>query len=164
MTCPLPMSTGVLRTALLLLLACGFFGCGPYTMKGRVVRMGYPAVLVVPADDPRLKEGQPIPGASVAIIQDPNTLARREQGSTTSGQDGEFSLRVNAMGAGITDEEWLISSGRRGFGRTESTIRLPFSANDSRLLIYLAPGVDDGGSQGTTSDAIEQEVNRFWNQ
>jgi len=147
---------------LVALLFCALApGCGAYTMEGRVLRSSFPAIMVVPADDPRLEKGQPISGASITVIRDATTLGREQVGSATSDGDGRFILPVNGWGAGITDEEWMISAGRRGFARTESMIRLPVSSGNSRLLILLPAGTDDGGSFGSTSQDIMEEVNRF---
>jgi hypothetical protein len=136
-------------------------GCGAYTMEGRVLRSSYPAIMVVLADDARLERGQPISGASITVVRDANTLGRQQVGSATSDGDGHFALTVGGWGAGITDEEWMISAGRRDFARTESMVRLPMSPGKHRLLILLPAGTDDGGSFGSSSQDVMEEVSRF---
>lgn len=136
-------------------------GCGTYTIEGRVLRSTFPAVMLVSADDPRLNQGQPVAGANVSVVRDPGSLGREQVGSATSDGDGRFSLAVGGWGAGATDEEWLISVGRRGFGRSESNVRLPFSPGGSRLLIFLAPGTDEGPPASRTSQEVVDEIQRY---
>jgi hypothetical protein len=153
------------RSAALLaaaLLTTFLSGCGPYTIQGRVVRGSFPAVMVVPADDPRLEEGTAVSGVTVAAIRDASTMNRAKVGSATSDAGGLFSLPISALGAGITDEEWLITASRSGYARVESSLRLPGSAGGSRLLIQITPGSSDRSDPGTSPEDVAEEIERYF--
>ncbi|HMN96611.1 MAG TPA: hypothetical protein PKC43_01745 [Phycisphaerales bacterium] len=154
---------------LLLLLALLPFvaACGSYTIQGRVVRTGYSGVVVTEASDARLS-GTGIAGVSISIVRDPGRLNTEQVGSTVTDADGNFTLVVSALGAGITDEEWLLRAGRRGVSPVESMIRLPASPGQRRILVMTSMGAGDPSSYQapepvqSIGDSIQAEVNRFW--
>lgn len=159
--------------ALLALSAAAPIACGPYTLKGRVVRGEFSTIELVEPDDPRL-EGKPLGGATVTIVRDAGRLNRAEVGSSSSDAEGDFALAVDAFGAGVTDETWLITASRSGHIGTDTTLRLPMSAGGTRLLITLARGSNASDRQGDASspsawdartgtlrDEVLRDIDRF---
>lgn len=141
-------------------------GCGGYTLHGRVVRAGYTGIVVVDESDPRLV-GSGISGVSVSVVRDAGRLSREQVASTISDNDGYFALTIDVLGAGITDEEWLIRAGRRGIAPVESSIRLPASPGKRRLLILTAsgpsdaPGFVDPAPVLSPGEEIRQQIDQF---
>lgn len=114
-------------------------GCGAYQLRGKVIEGFENAVLVVPADDPRLEEDG-VRDVRIRIYRDPGRLSRELIATDSSMPDGTFSIELPAFGAGWMDEQWLIETQRSDYRNTSETVRLPASTKRSRVLIMVAPG------------------------
>ncbi len=129
----------IICTVLAFAFVTALCGCGPYTLRGKVIEGFDNAVLIVPVDDPRLDE----PGireARIQVYRDPERLARELIASDSTASDGAFAIELSAFGAGWMDEQWQIDVSRSGFRNSSEVIRLPSNSNRSRMLIILAPG------------------------
>lgn len=141
------MHTPPVRPCLLIaaLAATCLAGCSGYQLRGLVVD-GYdpaigidrPAVLIVAPDDPRLTRPG-IPGATLALTLDPDTMRPISAGTTATDSRGRFSLPVG-HGAGL-----LMYSARiviRRDGHQTAQTHMPLPPAGRRLLIILPPGTD----------------------
>lgn len=129
--------------------ACGFAilfallltGCGPYVMKGRVIDGAASAVLVVPANDPRITNPYGgLPGTRISLELNPQSLGRKPLGDGISQDAGRFEVPVTEFGAGSLEYNVGVLARRPGYAPAENMLRLPGS--DKRLLIILHRGVD----------------------
>jgi hypothetical protein len=120
---------------LLLLAALAGSGC-VYKVEGRVIEGDADFVTVVRSNDPRLA-GRGIGGARLSFTRDPFKLNRQEVAQGVSDGDGDFSIPIDAFGAGWLEEQWLVRALRSGFGYSESVVAMPRSGE--RLLIMLRP-------------------------
>ncbi len=156
---------------LLALAAAAPLGCGAYTLKGRVVRGDFSTIELVEPGDPRL-EGTPVGGATVTVVRDAGRPNRAEVGRAGSDADGDFALAIDAFGAGVTDETWLVLASRSGHTRTDATLRFPMTSGGTRLLITLARGAnptDDpayspslwDSPTGPLRDEVLRDIDRF---
>ncbi len=123
-------------------------GCGGGALTGRV--LGGESSLIQWVSDTRSAAGggEPVAGAAISVVRDPLSPGRQPAGNAVSGADGSFTLKLDAFGAGWTDEDWLIVVERRGVGRAEYIGRL----ESGELLVLLAPGTDRTGG-----------ANELWN-
>ncbi|MBL9121795.1 MAG: hypothetical protein JNL80_17960 [Phycisphaerae bacterium] len=115
-------------------------GCSNGTIKGRVLR-GDSSFIQWVNSSSSAGGGEPIGGAAISVTRDPLSPGREVVGNGVSQADGSFSIKLDAFGAGWTDEDWLIVAERRGAGRAEYIGRLQ---GGQSLLILLAPGTDRG--------------------
>lgn len=115
-------------------------GCSNGTINGRVLR-GDSSFIQWVNSGSAAGGGEPIGGAAISVTRDPLSPGREVVGNGVSQADGSFSIKLDAFGAGWTDEEWLIVAQRRGSGRAEYIGRLQ---GGQSLLILLAPGTDRG--------------------
>jgi hypothetical protein len=122
-------------------------GCGGGTLTGRVLG-GESSFIQWVKDTRSAGGGEPVAGAAISVVRDPLSPGRQAAGNAVSGADGSFTLKLDAFGAGWTDEDWLIVVERRGVGRAEYIGRL----ESGELLVLLAPGSDRTGG-----------ANELWN-
>ncbi len=151
MTLPARASHRTLRAAALATLCAALplvVGCGGGTLTGRV--LGGESSFIQWVGDTRSAAGggEPVAGAAISVVRDPLSPGRQPAGNAVSKADGSFTLKLDAFGAGWTDEDWLIVVERRGVGRAEYLGRL----ESGELLVLLAPGTDRTGG-----------ANELWN-
>jgi len=130
------------RCALMLLaglLVAGGAGCQPYALRGKVIEGPESTVSVVSANNERFA-GVGVPGATVQVTLDPQSLGRKQIGSVTTDADGSFSLPVNETGAGVLEYQIMVVGRARGFDSANELLMLPGA--DKRLLITLERGRD----------------------
>ena len=127
----------------LLLCALAFClgGCGGGASKinGKVVRGDLSFIILVDANDPRLK-GEGLPGAHVAI----RSVASRGGGllaDGTSDKSGNVTLSVRDAGALLRPAEF--SAELEGYQRTTAEMSIP--PVDKRILVLLKPGAPGPG-------------------
>jgi len=127
----------------LLLLTVAFIlpGCGPYLLKGRVIAGDSPHVLVVPNSDTRLDESPGIPGATISLRLDPNSLGGRELADGMTDGDGRFAIPINEFGAGLLEYEIGVRVRQRGHNTAYDVIDMPGSG--LRVLVILPRGADE---------------------
>ena len=126
----------------LLLVTAAFVlpGCGPYLLKGRVIPGDSPHVLVVPKSDSRLDEGPGIPGATISLRLDPNSLGGRDLAGGVSDGDGRFAIPIDEFGAGLLEYDLGVRVRQRGHSTTYDVIGMPGSG--LRVLVILPRGPD----------------------
>lgn len=129
-------------------------GCGSYALQGRVIHGSSPEVLIVDRDDPRL-EGSGVPGASVRLTIDPDSLGRNILSPTTTRPDGTFSIPVDEFGAGILEYDAGLLVRKEGHEPAYRDFRLP--GGNQRVLVVLPRGVDDFHEP----DDPRQDLDRF---
>lgn len=154
----------MLRYALLLLATVPIIGgCSSYTLRGRVVEGEVAAVVVVNANDPRLKQ----PGLAhvrIDAVLDPRSLERQDLGAGLTQDDGTFSMPVNATGAGFLEYDLFIEFHRRGFAPTVEP-QMPLPPAGKRLLVVMAPGHDRPSQRpAVIGDDIRREVDQLQKQ
>jgi len=120
--------------------------CGGYQLRGTVVdgyhpsvSMKTPGIFVVNANDPRL-DTPGLPGATLSLMLDPNSLNAKDIGDAATGPDGKFAMPVG-HGAGVLMYDAMIIAQRPDHITATSITRLP--GGNKRLLIVLPPGVDN---------------------
>lgn len=129
-------------------------GCGTYMLKGRVVRGSNPEVAVVDRDDPRL-EGTGVPGASVRLTLDPESLGRKILPEQHTRPDGTFSIPVDEIGAGTLEYGAEVLVRKEGHEAGHGRFDLP--GWDKRVLIVLPRGVD----RYSEPDDPREDLERF---
>jgi hypothetical protein len=122
--------------------ALGMCGCSSYAIRGRVVGGGLSHAMFTSPDDPTLGGGQPIAGAAILLYRDPDQLNRAIAAEARSSADGWFVLPVDAFGAGWMEESWEVVVRAPGRHPVQSSIVLPGSPGDARLLVVMSPGRD----------------------
>jgi hypothetical protein len=148
-------------------LAMALGGCSANQITGRVLTGDSSFVQWVDSGSSP-GGGQPVGGASIVVTRDPLSPGREVVGNAVSQADGSFTVKLDAFGAGWTDEQWLIVAERRGAGRAEYVGRLEGGRS---LFILLAPGTERGrgandfwggdvGTMPSTSDIMD-EVKRY---
>lgn len=114
-------------------------GCSGYVLSGKVVQGRASDVTVVRQADPRLA-GDPVAGAMVRCVLDPNSGGREVVGQTTTDELGRFEMPIDALGAGTLEYELLVIARAPKKSPAETIIDLP--SGSKRLLVTLAPGRD----------------------
>lgn len=132
-----PLALAALASAILAPLG----GCSANTLAGRVAK-GDSSYIQWVGGGQAPGAGEPIGGATITVTRNPLSPGREVVGSGVSQADGTFSVKLDAFGAGWTDEQWLIVAERRGAGRAEYVGRLQ---GGQSLLILLAPGTERAG-------------------
>lgn len=123
--------------ALCLVVVLG--GCAGYAARGRVVEGDFDFIAVVPENDPRLA-GRGIGNARISFTRDPESLGREQVATGLSDPNGDFSVRLDAFGAGWMSEQWLVRAVRSRFGAAEGMLALPGAGSGERLLIVMRRG------------------------
>lgn len=117
-------------------------GCSSYAIRGRVIAGGLSHSMFTSIDDPTLAAGQPLAGATIVLYRDPDQLNRAIAAEARSSADGWFVLPVDAFGAGWMEESWEVVVRAPGRHPVQSSIVLPGSPGDARLLVVMSPGRD----------------------
>ena len=149
-------------TSLLLLLASGLLvaGCGGYVLEGRAVTGAYSSAELVDVDDPRLN-APGLPGVSLELIRDPDSLGRKVVTRTSSKGEGAIKLSIGEFGAGFLDEEWDIRVLKDGSEYAIARVRLPFDSGSRRLLVTIRAGDGrDRNSLGVEAERMLQQEER----
>lgn len=156
----IPTSVFSRAAALLALsLASMLCACSPYALSGRVIEGDASYALLVQPDDPRLKSPG-VSGVSLRLTVDPGKLNRDVVDQGVSGPEGEFTMSVDRVGAGMLDMDMGILARKKGFTSSEGFFKLPGSGK-AILLIMIAPGSDAAAQQEAEWNA-DEEVRRFW--
>lgn len=134
--------------------AGSLMGCGGYAFKGRVIAGSYPSVEFVPAGDDRA-QGSGLPGATIELIRDPDSLSAETVGRGSTDGQGNFSIPVDAFGAGWLEEDWLLRVRHPRATMVEQMIRLP--GGSKLTIITLSPGRDSF----TPREDLMKEMERF---
>lgn len=155
------------RAAVACVMTVALGGCNAGTLTGRVMTGDSSYIQWVNAGSAPFGN-EPVGGAAITVTRDPLSPGRQVVASGVSQADGTFSFTVDALGAGWTDEPWLIVAERRGAGRAEYLGRLEGGRS---LLILLAPGTERGrgtndlwnGDVGTmpTGSQLMDEAKRY---
>ncbi len=118
-------------------------GCASSTLVGRVIRAESSYIQWTGSSASSPAPGaEAVGGAAITVTRDPRSPGRTRVGSGVSQADGTFVVKLDALGAGWTDEQWLIVVERKGAGRAEYIGRL----EEGELLVMLAPGTELGPS------------------
>lgn len=149
----------------LFLLAClstlTLGACSAHQVRGVVVVGQQSSVQLVHKSDPRL-EGEPVAGANISAIIDPQSLDRSRLPAVLSDPLGAFAIPVDEFGAGWLDYELGILARRDSFAPAEGFVKLP--GGDTRVLIVLAPGRDTHRSGDSAYDedwSADRQLERF---
>ncbi|GAB4518993.1 MAG: hypothetical protein Tsb0013_23000 [Phycisphaerales bacterium] len=158
----MPPSIRALFMLVLTLGALVLTACGAHQVRG-VVRVGENSyVQVVDKDDPRLAEGEPVVGATVTSVVDPQSLGSTRLPAIATDHTGAFAIPVDLFGAGWMEYELGVTVRRTKFSPAEGFFRLPGS--DKRLLVVLAPGRDVLSGNASAYDggySYERDLERF---
>lgn len=159
------MTASALRAAAGCLLALPLLllsGCG-YTVHGKVVRGSFPSMSFVDPSDARLN-APPVPGVSVSVVRDADSLGARTVGSAVSDSNGMLEIPIDAAGAGVTDEEWMVRAMGGGYGSQALPLRFPFDSSKRVLLIVMTSGRSvpfERSSFDTTIDDALKQVEQY---
>ena len=134
-------------------------GCSSYQLKGHVIKGDVSWAAVVDASDPRLREPG-LPGAQIALINDPMKINRQRIGAALSDANGDFAITVTEPGAGwmLYDVGAYVS--RQGFLDAEGFFRLP--AADKRVLVVLQTGRSEGKASSIGTESLIDEAESNW--
>jgi hypothetical protein len=136
------------RTDLIRLLTVGLIGlvvticmtgCGGYVLYGKVIEGDYNALEIVDVDDMRLDQPG-VPGASVRIINDPQSLGREELGVVMSNSEGVFRKTIDLPLAGVAIYDLGFVVRAPGYAQTMAEHQLP--PKDKWVLIIIKRGRD----------------------
>lgn len=144
-------------TAVLHLLLLGGCGSDRDMLHGRVLaayQSGARFVDAAQLDDGMIR-GEAIPGARVELVRDPRSLRREVVAKATSDHNGDFSMKVDAFGAGWMSEEWLVRCVHPGYPMVELFESLPMLDGSKVLLI------DMSGSSTSTDEHVISEQERI---
>jgi hypothetical protein len=119
------------------LLAVLATGCSTYRLQGKVVKGDTSAVRVVDANDPGL-DRPPLGGVELTVTLDPRQLDHKRVGSGMSGGRGQFSMPIDALGAGFLEHQVQVAAVKEEF--ETATRIMPLPARDKRLLIVMTAG------------------------
>lgn len=146
------MTIAALSLLLLLLPACA----STYELRGRVIEGSVSTVVVVNQNDPRLTDGQSfgLTGAAIDATLDPQNLNRKHLPQTVSMGNGEFSMPVDATGAGFLEYDVEVLVQLPGHAPAINTFRLP--GRSKRLLVILAPG--DGAARRSGDRFLDETL------
>jgi hypothetical protein len=133
-------------------------GCS-YRLEGKVVD-GFSGARIARAGDPEDRKGG-IPGATIELVRDANTMNRSVAARATSGPDGRFELEVEGFGAGWMEEEWHVRVRRSGYENVEAAIGLPGSTKDRLLLVNMARGRSRRFSDPENAGSIIDQAREF---
>ncbi len=114
-------------------------GCSAYELQGTVIEGAAPMIVVVKADDPRLKQPG-VDAVAIDVVLRPHEVKPKAFGPTLTDKQGHFSLAIPEMGAGFLEIQSLISARKSGFQSAWNYLQLPGA--DQRLLIIIAHGQD----------------------
>ncbi|MEX2673507.1 MAG: hypothetical protein WD294_15515 [Phycisphaeraceae bacterium] len=128
-------------------------GCGSYAFQGRVIHGSNPEIVVVDRDDARL-EGSGVPGASVRLTLDPESLGRKILPGQTTRPDGTFSIPVDEFGAGTLEYNAGLLVRKDGHEAAHSNFPLPRS--NERVLIVLPRGNDTYSEPDNPLDDLDR--------
>ena len=156
-----------IRLLVFLLLSVGISGIGCSSsnkLQGRVVDSGYPGARFVPQSsfDTDGIPGNGVSGARIELVRDPRSLGRQVVARATSDHEGNFSMVVDAFGAGWMKEEWLFRCTHPGFPMVELFDSLP--TLDDSVLLLIDMGVGGGSNQYEVIDEqerIRREIERY---
>jgi len=130
-------------------------GCASYTLKGKVIAGDISYIAVVDANDDRLA-GPGLAGVSVTMETDPGKLNHDQVGDTVSGSNGDFSIPVQKLGAGILIYDVGVEARRKGYEGVSQMFRLPPSSR--RVLIMLRVGAD---ALPPKADTLLEQYDKF---
>jgi hypothetical protein len=134
------MIRSVLRFTLAALAASLVGGCGgPYVLSGRAVEGGFAMAEFVEAGDEQLS-GPGVAQASIKVYRDPTNPNRALIARGRSDSSGDFSMELDAFGAGWMEEHWLIEVVKPGYETIEQFVTLPPNERGRRLLVLMRPG------------------------
>ena len=154
-----PMRPGA--ALLLCFVALVLTGCSSYAVRGVVIRGETSYVELVGKNDPRLEAGQPVSGATIAGIIDPQSLKSTRLKPVATDALGAFKIPVDNFGAGWLEYELGLIVRSSNFTPAEGHVDLP--GGGRRVLVVLAPGTDRLGS-GSAFDndySPERDFERF---
>ena len=99
--------------------------------------------------------GEAIPGARVELVRDPRSLRREVVADATTDHNGDFSMKVDAFGAGWMSEEWLVRCVHPGYPMVELFESLP-TLDGSQVLL-----IDMSGSSASRDEQVISEQERM---
>ncbi len=133
-------------------------GC-TYTMPGKVVD-GFGSAMVDTPENPDARKGG-IPGATIELIRDPDTMNRARVAQATSRSDGRFDLVVDSFGAGWMQEKWLLRVRRSGYESIEMEVDLPSSTSGRLLVIGMARGRSTPFREPESTRGLVDEAKKY---
>lgn len=138
-------------------LACAS-GCA-YRLEGRVVDGFGGASVVREGDDEARKSG--IPGVTIELVRDAETMKRAVAARATSDSSGRFELEIDGFGAGWMQEEWLLRARRNGFETVEQQVDLPGDPKGRVMVLGMARGKSRPFREPESSRRILDEVREY---
>ena len=133
-------------------------GCS-YRLEGKVVD-GFSGARIARAGDPDERKGG-IPGATVELVRDANTMNRSVAARATSSPDGWFELEVDGFGAGWMEEEWQVRVRRSGYENVETGIDLPSSTKDRLMIVTMNRGKSRPFREPEGTQSIIDQAKRY---
>lgn len=131
-----------LAATILAVLVLG--GCSGYRLAGTVTSGGASDLLVGAAGAADAdSSASALAGATIRVFRDPDRPSRALVATARSGDDGRFTLELDAFGAGWMDETWSVEAVAPGHVPVSRTLRLPRDPKGRRLVVVLAPGRGD---------------------
>ena len=160
----IPLSNRLLAS-IILMIGMTMSGCSSSSqLKGRVIDAGFPGARFVQQSDYEMNTlpGNGISGARIELVRDPRSLGRQVVARATSDYEGNFSMDIDAFGAGWMKEEWLFRCTHPSFPMVELFDSLPSLNKPVLLLIDMGVG---GGSQQyeviDEQERIRREIDRY---
>ncbi|WP_145078445.1 hypothetical protein [Poriferisphaera corsica] len=116
-------------------------GCSQYQLAGRVIEGPNSYIAVVDQNDPRLNAhqyGGGVANTQISVTLDPNDMRPIHEGTAYSDLSGNFSLPINAQGAGFLMYEAQVTAIESGHMPTQQEFALPSASK--RILVVLKSG------------------------
>lgn len=129
----------VVSIALILAVLPLLTACSTPALNAKVIRGHVSFVAVVENDDPRLEQPG-LPGVTIQLHSNPESLGRKPLGSTLTDDTGRAALNVDLPAAGLARYEIELIARKQGYAHARGTFIMPGSAKT--ILVFLNPGVD----------------------
>ena len=155
----------ILPCLLVLAVLPALVGCGEANrLEGRVIDAGFSGARFLRQEvrDVNAIPGTGIPGARIELVRDPRSLGREVVARATSDHLGNFSMEVDAFGAGWMREEWLFRCTHPGYPMVELFDSLPPLDSPNVLVIDMggAPASRGAGSS-SEQERIRREIEHY---
>jgi hypothetical protein len=112
-------------------------GCSSYQLQGKVIEGPVAGVLLLSKDDARL-DPPGLAGATLDVTLDPGHMGEKRLGAQGTDLEGNFSVPIRELGAGMLEYEVELVGQATGYQATIHKMRLP--STNQRVLVVLREG------------------------
>ncbi|MAE67513.1 MAG: hypothetical protein CMJ18_24910 [Phycisphaeraceae bacterium] len=147
------MNPGRPLLAAFCLALAGLPSCAAYRLQGTVLPDQTADITTVDENDTRLYSGG-LAGAAIELTVDPASMHPRPLSPAVTDANGQFSVPIDELGAGLLEYELAILCRHKGFRPLYQVVQVP--GRRQRLLIRMTPGPDHGG--GPSPDVLKETL------